>query len=83
VSALSHIYIARGSMYHSEVRKETVQGDGDRDCSPEVGSIDPGRGSGDYCTDLRCCARSCGEYEGSNGRYAMLGRLFMDFPSIG
>jgi hypothetical protein len=38
-----NICIARGSMCHSEVCKEiVVQGEGDRGCSPEVGSIDRG-----------------------------------------
>lgn len=81
MSALLHIlYIVHGSMCHSEVRKEIfIEGERDRGCSPEVGAIDPGRGEDDYCTDLRCSQCSCEKYEGSNGRCAMLARLFIYF----
>ena len=54
------IYPARGSIGHREVHKKIVGGERDRGHSPEIGPIDPGRGSDDGCTDLGCRPWSCG-----------------------
>jgi hypothetical protein len=48
------LYIVRDSIYLREIHKKVAGGERDRGRSPKIGSIDPGRGSDDCCTDIGC-----------------------------
>jgi hypothetical protein len=60
LSKFAVTYIVRGLMCRREVHKKTTGGERDRDDSSKIGSIDPGRGSDNCCTDLGCSPRPCG-----------------------
>jgi len=53
-------FIVRSLMCYREVHKKITGGERDRDRSPKIGSIDPGRGSDNCCTDTGCRPRPCG-----------------------
>ena len=42
------------SIYLSEIHQKVVGGERDRGRSSKIGSIDPGRGSDNCCTDIGC-----------------------------
>ena len=50
--AVAYIYIVCGSIYVREIHQKVAGRVRDRGRSPKIGSIDPGRGSGDGCTDI-------------------------------
>ncbi len=68
-------YITCRSMYHREVRKKVARGDQDRERGSKTGSIDAGRGSDNYYTDLGCRPWPRGKCKGGHGRCVMVTRL--------
>jgi hypothetical protein len=66
------IHFEYGSVCHREVREEVVRRQRDRVRTPEIGSIDPGRGKDDCCTDIGCRPWSYRQHKGGYGRCGML-----------
>ena len=59
-----------------EVHEEVTGGKRDRNRSPKIGSINPGRGSDNCCADVRRRPWSCGKCEGGHGRCVRVTTLF-------
>jgi hypothetical protein len=64
------------TMFHREVREKVAGGKGNRNCSPKIGSINPGRGWDNCCSHLGCRPWSCGKCKGGHGRCLKVTRLF-------
>src|SRR6266566_7238162 len=63
-------------MRRREVHEKVTGGNRDRDCSPKIGSINPGRGSDNYYADVGCRPWSCGKCKGGHGRCVRVTGLF-------
>ena len=72
----SQVNIVRGSMCCREVHEKVAEGKRDRNCSSKIGSINPGRGSDNCCTDVGRRPWSCGKCKGDHERCVRVTRLF-------